>query len=323
MKGKGFVFTAVLTLFLGFAAPAWAIHLSDPLEEEYFAHVLPFYKIDGPWISVAIFADTSFTDPAAAPDGEADVHLFFFDQACNLVRDHLVKLTANDVEFLILDDLPGIPNEGVVFADTGVFSDGGFERFLTYLILFNTADNTLVRLDSIPFDEANGFWLRYDTFNTIAATFGDGGPSTSNVRTTLMFFNALGGGFAAGVPTVIGAIDTLREFLLTYGTPFSGDWLTTGSPVTPGTMELDAFDDDENFLGSFRLNPRCFERVRLGTLIPALIDVPLGHVVAFALPDTTRAACLGGTCDFSGFQETVGEAGAVDLMLDGYFHHSF
>jgi hypothetical protein len=94
---------AVLTLALGFVAPAWAVHTADPLEEEYAQHVLPFYKIDAGWQSFAIFADTSFNDPAIGCDPgrdtpcTAEVHLFFFDKSCNLQRDHVVSLTENDV----------------------------------------------------------------------------------------------------------------------------------------------------------------------------------------------------------------------------------
>jgi hypothetical protein len=187
------------------------------------------------------------------------------------------------------------------------------------------------------------------------------------MQTTLLFFNALGGGenpivrrasdgtiiAGSGLPTIIGSTDTLREFMSRYGRPRAGDWLTTGasgtSNVTPGQMELDAFDADENFLGSFRIAPRCFERVRLGSalvgppvppgtspdispaLIPVLTNLPLGHVVAFSLRDSQRIApsdgstllCLStGRCAFSGFQETTVEGGAVDLIFSGYFHHS-
>jgi hypothetical protein len=63
--------------------------------------------------------------------------------------------------------------------------DGGGARFLTYILLVNGNNNSLVRLDSIPCRGAQGgpclrgtqtgTWLRYDTFNTVAATFGDSG----------------------------------------------------------------------------------------------------------------------------------------------------
>jgi hypothetical protein len=156
------------------------------------------------------------------------------------------------------------------------------------------------------------------------------------MQTTLLFFNAIGGGGnntgppfpvpGSGIP-VIGSRDTLREFMAFYGVPRAGDWVTSGgsgtASATPGQLELDAFDGDENFLGSFRLSPACFERVRLGALIPVLTNAPLGHVVAFSLKDFSRdVRCLDGRCAFSGFQETTVEAGAVDLIFSGYFHHS-
>jgi hypothetical protein len=349
---------AVLTLALGFVAPAWAVHTADPLEEFYAQHVLPFYNIDTNWRSFAVFADTSFTTFGNG----SPIHLYFFDQSCNLARDDIVTLTDNDVAIIELGTgtLVGLPTQGVIFADSGFFATGNsaptdlFARpFLAYMILVNLADNTLTRIDSIPFSRCLGtgcnvspptgaHWTRYDPFNTIAATFGDrrGLPplvpsnNTENIQTTLLFFNALGGGTAGAPP--IGARDTLREFMAFYGVPSGGDWLTTGgsatASATPGLLELDAYDADENFLGSFRINPRCFERVRIGqslpttpvtpALIPVLRDRPLGHVVAFALRDFNRPACLDGRCAFSGFQETTVEGGTVDLIFSGYFHHS-
>lgn len=331
MRHKGCLLMAVFTLFLGFVAPVWAVHTADPLEESYSQHVLPYYNIGTGFLSFAIFADTSYTDPAnplTTSPGVANVHLYFFDKTCALVRDHLVPLTANDVEFLDLraPALAGIPNEGVIFADTGAaFSDGGNERFLAYMILVNLADGTLTRIDSIPFSPAGGLpahWTRYDPFNTVAATFGD----STSLRTTLTFFNAVGGfqkDNSAGLVT--GAIDTLREFMAQYGFPRAGDWVTTGtsttSQVTPGIVELDAYDGDEAFLGSFRIFPNCFERVRLRDVLPVLAS-GLGHVVAFSLADAGRTECLNGRCAFSGFQETVVEAGGVDLIFSGYLHHS-
>jgi hypothetical protein len=140
-----------------------------------------------------------------------------------------------------------------------------------------------------------------------------------------MFFNAIGGLFQ-DFDRVLGSIDTLREFMGRIGPPRAGDWVTMGrsttANVTPGQIELDAFDGDENFLGSFRIAPRCFERVRLATLIPALPNVLPGHVVAFSLPDADREQCNGNRCAFSGFQETTVEQGTVDMIFSGYFHHS-
>jgi hypothetical protein len=259
-------------------------------------------------------------------------------------------LTENDVAVLDLaptGPVPGLPPEGVIFADTDRFSNSGKQRFLAYMILVNPADNTVTRIDSIPFSPAlndlpnTGHWTRYDPFNTIAATFGDGRgvagapASTSAMQTTLLFFNAIGGGGVNTAPTfvpgsgipVIGSRDTLREFMAYYGVPRAGDWVTTGgsgtASATSGQLELDAFDGDENFLGSFRLSPACFERVRLGALMPVLTNAPLGHVVAFSLKDFGRdVRCQDGRCAFSGFQETTVEAGAVDLIFSGYFHHS-
>jgi hypothetical protein len=323
MRWKGFVFVVMLSPFLGLVGLAWAIHLSDPLEEQYSQHVLPFYKIDPPWISMAVFADTSFNDPGNAADRTADIKLFFFDQDCQLRRNHLVKLTANDVEVLVLNDLSGLPDEGVIFADTNLFSDGGNERFLTYLILVNTADGTRVRLDSIPFDSrqqraVHRRWLRYGAFNTIAATFGDDGPATTGIQTTLTFFNARGAGVVrsigceVGRPCIrpIGSRDTLREYMGRYGLPFGGDWVNTGP------IQLEFYDGDENFLGSRRLDLRCFERDRLTGFIPSLTNELLGHVVASAFSGRG-----GRRLAFSGFEERVSTTGTMGIH-SGYFRHS-
>jgi len=367
MRHKGCILMAVFALLVGFVAPVWAGHTADPLEEEYSTHVLPYYKVDAGWQSYAILADTSFNDPqVGCPAGRdtpcsSKIHLYFFNQDCGLVRDDIVTFTANDVVVRRLNDVSGIPNEGVVFADADVlFSlNTTRKRFLAYIVLINPTDNTLTRIDSIPFDPFlkaselgsftaipnRGHWTRYDPVNTTAATFGDSTLTTlGEIRTTLMFFNALGGGVAPTTfaPIPHGAIDTLREFMLAYGRPRSpfgptgGDWVTTGSSttadVTPGVIELNAFDGDENFLGSFRVLPRCFERVRLKDLFPVLATPTgpqrffVGHIIAFALPNVERGSATScgpsGRCSFSGFQETVVEGGAVDLIFSGYMHHS-
>ena len=365
MRPERCMLMAVLALALGFVTPVWASHTADPLEEHYFAHVLPFYKVDAGWQAFAVFADTSFQDPATGctlPVGThctMQIHLYFFNQDCSLVRDAIVPVSDNGVAFLNLNSVSGIPNEGVIFADTGTFSDGGFQRFLAYLVLFNPVDNTTTRIESIPFSPALGgdtskaHWTRYDAFNTIAITLGDQltappplpnnpHPPPSGPRTTLMLFNALGGGVNSSGPTVVGAVDTLREFMIQYGRPRSvangatgGDWVTSGfsatTNVTPGFVELDAFDGAENFLGSFLTSLRCFERVRLGTVLPVLATPPglngfFGHVVAFSLVDAQRTSAQTcgptGRCSFSGFQETVQEGDAVDMIFSGYVHHS-
>ena len=46
MKPERCMLMVVLVLALSFVTPVWASHTADPLEEHYFAHVLPFYKVD-------------------------------------------------------------------------------------------------------------------------------------------------------------------------------------------------------------------------------------------------------------------------------------
>src|SRR5215510_2419117 len=141
------VMIAALALFLGIAAPAWS-QLADPMAEDYTAHVIPFYKIDANWSAFLVVTDTSFRD---MNDGGSQLYLTFYNTACNLVSDAIVELTTADAQFFALHDptdangqFNGIPPEGVVLLD------GRGNRFLTYVLLVNGNNNSLVRLDSIP-----------------------------------------------------------------------------------------------------------------------------------------------------------------------------
>jgi hypothetical protein len=179
----------------GHRPPAWS-QVADPMAEDYTAHVIPFYKIDTNWSAFLVVADTSFQD---LDEGGTSIHLTFYNAACNLVSDAIVELTTADAQFFALHDptdaqgqFAGIPGEGVVLLD------GAGKRFLTYVLLVNGNNNSLIRMDSIPCQgpqggpcvrgAGNGQWLRYDTYNTVAATFGDSGA----FRTNLAFFSARG-----------------------------------------------------------------------------------------------------------------------------------
>jgi hypothetical protein len=321
------MFMAVFALFLSCVAPVWAGHTSDPLEESYAQHVLPYYNVGTGWLSYVIITDTSFADfavtSATKPElGGDPIHFFFFDSTCLFRRDHQVTLTEHGVVVVSLTDpvLSGIPAEGVVFLDSGKQgvgskgnvtnnSGGQGRRFLTYLILVNLTDNTLTRIDSIPFSPGlanattggpftvipgTGHWTRYDSWNTAAITLGDSTATTTligGLRTTMTFFSAIGGGgasapvtasgntcTAATPPCIVGEVDTLREFLGFYGFPRVGDWVTLGtsgtSDVGPGSISLFAFDGDENFLASAHFTILCILRLRLGssTLFPILAN---------------------------------------------------
>jgi hypothetical protein len=195
IQWKSVVTAAALALSMGVAAPAWS-QLADPMAEDYTAHVIPFYKIDANWSAFLVVADTSFQD--MAPGGDP-INVTFYDAACNLVSDAILELTKADAQFFALHDpsyangqFNGIPPEGVVLLD------GAGKRFLTYILLVNGNDNALIRIDSIPCQgpqgepcvrgAGDGRWLRYDTFNTVAATFGD----SDTFRTNLYFFSARG-----------------------------------------------------------------------------------------------------------------------------------
>ena len=168
------------------------------MQENYNAHVIPFYKINDNWSAFLVVADTSFGD--LSEEG-SPISMKFYEAACNFVSDAIVKVTKTDAQYFALHgdsdaagQFSGIPEEGVVLLD------GRGNGFLTYVLLVNGNNNSLIRIDSIPCQGPEGGpcfrsegpgpgrWLRYDTFNTVAATFGDSGL----FRTNLYFFSAVG-----------------------------------------------------------------------------------------------------------------------------------
>jgi hypothetical protein len=314
LHGTSIVMGAALALSMGLAAPAWS-QLADPMAEDYTAHVIPFYKIDANWSAFLVVADTSFQDlapgnpPGGAPGG-TPIYLTFYDAACNLVSDAIVRPTTADAQFFALHDpndaqgqFNGIPSEGVVLLD------GAGHRFLTYILLVNGNNNSLLRIDSIPCQgpqggpctrgAANGRWLRYDSYNTVAATFGDSGA----FRTNLYFFSARG---------------ELRSELLQYGTPRHGDWA--------GSTHVDGFCD-ELYLGSRRLDLACTTRVSLSALNYTFLNGfphatcagKPGHLETYASDNGIDGIAK----DYSGFQETLAIlVHPANLIGTGYMHHS-
>jgi hypothetical protein len=306
------VMVAALALCLGIAGPAWA-QLADPMAEDYTAHVIPFYKIDANWAAFLVVADSSFQD---LDEGGTPLFLTFYNTACDLVSDAIVRPTRADAQFFALHDptdaqgqFNGIPPEGVVLLD------GAGNRFLTYVLLVNGNDNSLIRIDSIPCQgpqggpclrgAENGRWLRYDTFNTVAATFGDSGlpGNPGTFQTSLYFFSARG---------------DLRAELLRYGTPLHGEWAEG--------IHVDAWCD-EIYLGSRRLELDCTQRLRLTDLNytfltkfpnPECAGKP-GHLETYASDNGVDVVAK----DYSGFQETiVCSVAPVNLIGTGYMHHS-
>jgi hypothetical protein len=305
---KSLVMIAALALGLGIAAPTWA-QLADPMAENYTTHVVPFYKINENWSAFLVVADTSFRDLS---EGGSPIFLLFYDAACNLVSDAIVTPTTTDAQFFALHDpndaqgqFNGIPPEGVVLLD------GDGNRFLTYILLVNGNNNSLVRLDSIPCqgpeggpcfrseETGPGRWLRYDTFNTVAATFGDAGA----FRTNLYFFTALG---------------DLRAELLRYGTPLHGEWATE--------IHVDAWCD-EIYLGSRIRELDCTQRVPLSdfnyTFLKEFPNAECagkpGHLETYATINGLDVVAQ----DYSGFQETIASlVPPTNLIGTGYMHHS-
>jgi hypothetical protein len=302
---KSVVMVAALALGLGIAAPAWS-QPADPMAEDYTAHVIPFYKIDANWSAFLVVADTSFQD---LEEGGTPIHLTFYSAACHLVSDAIVELTTADAQFFALHDpddaqgqFNGIPGEGVVLLD------GRGKRFLTYVLLVNGNNNSLIRIDSIPCQgpqggpctrgAGNGTWLRYDTYNTVAATFGD----SDTFRTNLAFFSAKG---------------DLRAELLRYGTPRHGEWAKG--------IHVDGYCD-EVYLGSRRLELACTKRLSLSALNYTFLNVfPHEHCAGKPGRVETWASDNGIDVvakDYSGFQETIAAlVPPANLIGTGYLHH--
>jgi hypothetical protein len=307
IQWKSMVMIAALALSMGLAAPAWS--LEDPMQENYTAHVIPFYKIDKNWSAFLVVADTSFRD---LDDDGSPIYMTFYKAQCNFVSDAIVEVTRTDAQYFQLHSdtdaagqFNGIPEEGVVLLD------GRGNRFLTYVLLVNGNDNSLIRIDSIPCQGLEGGpcfrsegtgpgrWLRYDTFNTVAATFGDSGA----FRTNLYFFSAVG---------------DLEAELRRYGTPLPGDWAER--------IHVDAWCD-EIYLGSRKLDLKCTQRLRLKDLnYTFLNEFPNdfcsgkpGHIETYASDNGIDVVAK----DYSGFQETLAElVPGTNLIGTGYMHHS-
>jgi hypothetical protein len=307
IQWKSMVMIAALALSMGLAAPAWS--LEDPMQENYTAHVIPFYKIDKNWSAFLVVADTSFRD---LDDDGSPIYMTFYKAQCNFVSDAIVEVTRTDAQYFQLHSdtdaagqFNGIPEEGVVLLD------GRGNRFLTYVLLVNGNDNSLIRIDSIPCQGPEGGpcfssegtgpgrWLRYDTFNTVAATFGDSGA----FHTNLYFFSAIG---------------DLEAELRRYGTPLHGDWAER--------IHVDAWCD-EIYLGSRKLDLKCTQRLRLKDLnYTFLNEFPNdfcsgkpGHIETYASDNGIDVVAK----DYSGFQETLAElVPGINLIGTGYMHHS-
>jgi hypothetical protein len=316
MQWKSLGMIAALALSMGIAAPAWS-ELADPMLEEYSVHVIPFYKIDANWSAFLVIADTSFQDLSYKG---SDIHLKFFDAACNYKQDAIVEPTRTDAQYFMLHDPTDANGQfgGLVHtAPEGVIVlDGYGNRFLTYILLVNGNNNSLLRIDSIPCKgnegsrcyegRGDGTWLRYNSYNTVAATFGDSGA----FRTNLYFFSAVKSDGGTG---------DLRRELLKYGKPFSYvDWANR--------LHLDGYCD-EIYLGSRRLDLKCTQRLSLSSLnFTNLNEFPNtacagkpGHIETWSV-DASEEFNAGA---YSGFQETIASlVPPTNLIGTGYMHHS-
>jgi hypothetical protein len=279
--------------------------------EEYAVHVIPFYKIDANWSAFLVIADTSFQDLSYKG---SDIHLKFFDRDCNYRQDAIVEPTRTDAQFYMLHDPTDANGQfgGLVqTAPEGVIVLDGFgNRFLTYVLLVNGNNNSLLRIDSIPCKGAeggacwegsgNGTWLRYNSYNTVAATFGD----TGAFRTNLYFFSAAG---------------DLKSELVKYGTPYGEtDWANR--------LHLDGYCD-EIYLGSRRLDLKCTQRMSLSSLNYTNLNVfpndachgRPGHIETWSVDSSNEFSKKA----YSGFQETIAAlVPPTNLIGTGYMHHS-
>jgi hypothetical protein len=287
----------------------------DPMLEEYAVHVIPFYKIDANWSAFLVVADTSHQD---LDYQGSDIHLKFFDAACNYKQDAIVEPTRTDAQFFGLHDptdangqfggLMQTAPEGVIVLD------GYGHRFLTYILLVNGNNNSMLRIDSIPCQgkggvcregAGDGTWLRYNSHNTVASTFGD----TGAFRTYLYFFSAVSHSNSTG---------DLRRELLKYGTPYGGiDWADR--------LHLDGYCD-EMYLGSRRLDLRCTQRLSLSSLNFTNLNVfpnaacsgRPGHIETWAVDSANEFDQKA----YSGFQETIAALVPPSTQSDpGYMHH--
>ena len=97
IQWKSAIMTAALALSMGVAAPGWS--LEDPMQENYTAHVIPFYKIADNWSAFLVVADTSFRD---LEDGGSPIYMTFYKAHCNFVSDAIVEVTRTDAQYFQL-----------------------------------------------------------------------------------------------------------------------------------------------------------------------------------------------------------------------------
>ena len=71
------------------------------MAEDYAAHVIPFYRIDANGAAFLVVADTSFPDLS---DDRTPIFLTFYNAACDLVSDAIVRPTRADAQFFALHD---------------------------------------------------------------------------------------------------------------------------------------------------------------------------------------------------------------------------
>jgi hypothetical protein len=318
IQWKSALMTAALALSMGIAAPAWS-GLADPMLEDYAVHVIPFYKINSNWTAFLVISDTS--DGNLKEDGST-IDLRFFDAACNFRQSARLELTKHDSQAFGLHDpydangqfggLVQTAPEGVILLD------GQYKRFLTYVLLVNGNNNSLIRIDSIPCKGEDGkvcyeggkygTWLRYDNRNTVAATFGD----TGAFRTNLYFFSAVEDSDSNG---------DLRRELLKYGKPRDAEY-----DYWADRLHLDAWCD-ELYLGDRRLDLKCTQRVSLSSLNFTLLNTfptskcagKPGHIRTWAVNDKGDSIQE----SYSGFQETIAAlTPPPNIIGTGYMHHS-
>jgi hypothetical protein len=250
----------LMTLFLvvgllAVAAPAMAQTAPganpgslDPLSLITTGAVLPY---------VGGGANMSFLE-AYAPVEDAVFHMFFFDPSCVRQGDSAqLTLTANDVEFLRVDNLGNTPPAGLV-TGAGVDPSGFFLRpnlspVHLRILWVNAAEDYIRVIDPIALST-----LDNDTF---------GGVGTwNNLRTGAAFWLPLEGTATQSVlyficpnTNIIGtAVANTRAFATAAGFPPLIPAAQAAGQTTP--LLLRVFDDEENFLRDVTIQCNCFSQ---------------------------------------------------------------
>jgi hypothetical protein len=283
--------------FLAVASPAAAqvAGSQDPLSLITSGMVLPY--VGGPgnqsWLEVE------------APIRDVDVHMFFYDVACNRSGDSVnVALTANDVEFLRLDNInPGAPS-GLIAA-AGVSSSGfelePFSSAVHARVLWVTPTGAIRTLEPIALstrdnDRAGGTgtWSPLRTGATFFAPRQGGGNNTT------IWFVCPNSNIQAAFPAIAGFPQISPVFV-----------------TAPFTTALRAriYDDEENFLRDVLTNCNCLTARVVSEISNVYSDAVLAPGGTYTEVEGGNAT---GAFSFTGYRAmTVGDFNSFGRLSNG------